>query len=212
MKSTVEIFKYIVEEIPSTIGATVDDKNLPVTCAINIMDYDETGIYFSISKGIVFYKMLKNKKYLSLTASEVKDFKDAIYINISGEVEEVDRSKKVSILKRNDCIKRIYPTEKAKMNLTIFKIVKGKGEWIDLRDNPIERYEFSFGGEKLEKKGYFITAKCLNCGRCREICPQGCIDVEEFDNINQSTINHINCINCGNCAEICPVEAILKRI
>ncbi len=176
------------------------------------MDYDETGIYFSISKGMLFYEILKNKKYLSLTAANGKDIKDVVYINISGDVEEVNKSKRDLILKRNDYIKRIYPTEKSRMNLTIFKIVKGKGEWIDLRYNPIERYEFSFGGEKIEKKGYFITAKCLNCGRCREICPQGCIDVEKFDDINQSTINHINCINCGNCAEICPVEAILKRI
>lgn len=212
MKTTIEIFKYIVEEIHSTIAATVDENNLPVTCAINMMHYDETGIYFFVSKGMSFYEILKNRNYLSFTAMDGKGIKDVVYINVSGNVEEIDKDRKESFFSKNEYVNRIYPTEKSRMNMTVFKIVKGKGEWIDLRKRPIERYEFSFGGEKLEKKGYFVTEKCLNCGRCREVCPQNCIEIEKLNDVKQSTINHVNCINCGNCADICPVEAILKRI
>lgn len=43
--------KYLVEEIHTTVMATVDNKGLPVTCAIDIMDYDDTGLYFLTAKG-----------------------------------------------------------------------------------------------------------------------------------------------------------------
>lgn len=33
--------KYLVEEIHITVVATVDDAGLPVTAAIDMMDYDE---------------------------------------------------------------------------------------------------------------------------------------------------------------------------
>ena len=35
--------KYLVEEIHTTVVATVDDAGLPVTAAIDMMDYDEGG-------------------------------------------------------------------------------------------------------------------------------------------------------------------------
>ena len=38
--------KYLVEEIHTTIVATVDDVGQPVTAAIDMMDYDEGGLYF----------------------------------------------------------------------------------------------------------------------------------------------------------------------
>lgn len=37
---------YLEKEIHSVIAATVDDNGLPVTCAIDIMDSDEKGLYF----------------------------------------------------------------------------------------------------------------------------------------------------------------------
>ena len=39
-------FKYLVEEIHTTIVATVDDDGLPITAAIDMMDYDENSLYF----------------------------------------------------------------------------------------------------------------------------------------------------------------------
>lgn len=51
----------IVEEIHSTVIATVDDNGLPVTCAIDIMDFDENGLYFLTAKEKGFYDRLKNR-------------------------------------------------------------------------------------------------------------------------------------------------------
>ena len=45
-----EILNYLEKEIHSVIIATVDDKGLPVTCAIDIMDSDEKGLYFLTAK------------------------------------------------------------------------------------------------------------------------------------------------------------------
>lgn len=62
--------KYLVEEIHTTVMATVDNNGLPVTCAIDIMDYDDTGLYFLTAKGKNLYERLKQKAtpFLSVTA------------------------------------------------------------------------------------------------------------------------------------------------
>ena len=44
---------YIVNEIHRTIVATVDDEGLPVTAAIDMMDSDETSLYFLTAKGFM---------------------------------------------------------------------------------------------------------------------------------------------------------------
>ena len=43
---TADYLSYIVNKIHRTIVATVDDDGLPVTCAIEMMDADESGLYF----------------------------------------------------------------------------------------------------------------------------------------------------------------------
>ena len=47
--------KYLVEEIHTTVVATVDDEGLPVTAAIDMMDYDEDCLYFLTAKGKLFF-------------------------------------------------------------------------------------------------------------------------------------------------------------
>ena len=44
--NTNEILYFLEQQIHSVIMATVDDSGLPVTCAIDIMDSDEKGLYF----------------------------------------------------------------------------------------------------------------------------------------------------------------------
>ena len=43
---TKDYLAYIVNEIHTTIVATVDDEGLPVTAAIDMMDYDDNSLYF----------------------------------------------------------------------------------------------------------------------------------------------------------------------
>lgn len=57
-----DYLKYIVEEIHSTVFATVDREGRPVTCAIDMMDYDENGLYFLTAKGKRFYERLKENE------------------------------------------------------------------------------------------------------------------------------------------------------
>ena len=65
--NTNEILKFLEKEIHSVIMATVDDNGLPITCAIDIMDSNESGLYFLTAKGKGFYDRLKKRGYAALT-------------------------------------------------------------------------------------------------------------------------------------------------
>ena len=66
-----DYLKYIVEEIHSTVFATIDSIGRPVTCAIDIMDYDESGLYFLTATGKSFYSRLKANENIAFTAIDV---------------------------------------------------------------------------------------------------------------------------------------------
>ena len=65
--------KYLVEEIHTTVVATVNDAGQPVTAAIDMMDYDEGGLYFLTAKGKGFYDRLKKRGTLALTGMKGTD-------------------------------------------------------------------------------------------------------------------------------------------
>ena len=69
---TSDYLKYIVTEIHRSIVATVDDEGLPVTCAIDMMDYDECSLYFLTAKGKAFYDRLKCSCTVRKQATENK--------------------------------------------------------------------------------------------------------------------------------------------
>ena len=56
-----DYLEYIVNQIHSTVVATVDEDGLPVTCVIDMMYADKNGLYFLTAKGKSFYKRLKDK-------------------------------------------------------------------------------------------------------------------------------------------------------
>ncbi len=64
---------YIVNEIHTTIVATVDDEGLPITAAIDMMDSDESSLYFLTANGKGFYDRLKKRGFLALTAIKGHD-------------------------------------------------------------------------------------------------------------------------------------------
>ena len=106
---------------------------------------------------------------------------------------------------KNPYMYEIYPKEKYRSALTAFCFYEGSGEWFDLSKKPIERFSFSFGGVFCGKSGYFITDKCVSCGKCVSCCPQNCITAGKPYFIEKK-----NCLRCGNCYENCPVNAIEK--
>ena len=69
----IDYLRYIVEQIHSTVFATVDAQGRPVTCAIDMMDCDEDGLYFLTAKGKSFYRRLQENENVAFTAMKGED-------------------------------------------------------------------------------------------------------------------------------------------
>lgn len=197
--------KYLVEEIHTTIAATVDNVGLPVTSAIEMMDYDEDGLYFLTARGEGFYQRLVNRGYMSLTGIKGEGTLNSVALSVRGSVQELGGDLVNRLLEKNSYMTEIYPTKCSRSALTVFKLFDSSGEWFDLSKNPIERATFTFGGSKEQKSGYYITDICISCGKCAEICPQSCIKASRPYFIQQE-----NCLRCGGCVNVCPAGAVKK--
>ena len=84
-----EVLRYLQQEIHSTVAATTDAQGLPVTCAIDVMDADENGLYFLTAKGKGFYARLKQRGYLALTGMKGEDTMSCVAVSVRGKVEEL---------------------------------------------------------------------------------------------------------------------------
>ena len=198
---------YIVKNIHTTVVATVDDKGLPVTAAIDMMDSDENGLYFLTAKGKSFYERLIKRRFLAMTAIKSECTMNSTAVSIRGKVRELGFDRIPDLFEKNPYMREIYPTEEAMQALTVFQIFEGTGEWFDLSKKPIERASFSFGGSAIRPDGYFISDACIGCGSCVSICPQNCIDTSAVP----YRIEQEHCLHCGNCMTVCPVGAVERR-
>lgn len=205
--TTRDYLEYIVREIHTTIAATVDDEGLPVTAAIDMMDCDENGLYFLTAKGKSFYARLAKRGFLALTAIKGEDTVSSVSVSVRGKVKELGYDMIPELFEKNLYMHEIYPTEESMRALTAFQIYEGSGEWFDLSRKPIERASFTFGGNRKEPEGYFITDACIGCGSCAAVCPQRCIDIGGITHV----IRQENCLHCGSCMTACPVGAVEKR-
>lgn len=201
-----EVLKYLQQEIHTTIVATIDDRGLPVTCAIDMMDADGTGLYFLTATGKGFYDRLKRTGYMALTGIRGKDTMSCVAVSVRGKVKELGSSMLGKLFDKNPYMSEIYPTEESRRALTVFKLYEGTGEWFDLSEKPIERFSFTFGNAKREQEGYFITDKCTSCRICENVCPQSCIDFTHAAAI----IEQEHCLHCGNCFKVCPYHAVKR--
>lgn len=204
---TRDYLAYVVDQIHRTIVATVDDAGLPVTAAIDMMDYDDNSLYFLTAKGKGFYDRLKKREFLAFTAIKGEDTMSTTAVSIRGKVRELGSERLPRLFEKNPYMAEIYPTEESQTALTVFQIYEGTGEWFDLSKKPIERASFTFGGAEEIKEDYFVTDKCIGCKLCYSKCPQKCIDIF----VKPVVIHQNNCLHCGNCYEICPARAIEKR-
>ena len=206
MKASEKYFIFLVNEIHTAVVATVDDDNLPVTAAIDMMDCDGESLYFLTAKGKNFYDRLTKRKFLALTAIKGEDTMSSIAISIRGKVRELGYGKIPELFEKNPYMHDIYPTKESMQALTVFQIYEGTGEWFDLSKKLIERDSFSFGAADTKTEGFFISNACIGCGSCMEVCPQNCISDESLP----FYIKQENCLHCGNCETVCPVDAVLK--
>lgn len=202
-----DYLRYIVEQMHSVIMATVDKDGHPVTCAIDIMDYDEEGLYFLTAKGKKFYERLKNDVHIAFTALRGKDTLSSVAVSLQGKAMEIGSERLDALFQKNPYMHSIYPTTDSRKALTVFRIYEGSGEYFDLSKQPIERASFAFGNKKAFAGGYFISERCNGCGECISLCPQNCIAMKD----GQAFIQQTHCLHCGNCYAVCPVKAIERR-
>ena len=187
--------------------ATVDDNDLPITCAIDIMDSDEKGLYFLTAKGKGFYDRLKKNGYAALTGMKGNDTMSCVAVSIRGKVQEMGNAPLQRLFTKNPYMEEIYPTKESQQALTVFQLYEGNGEWFDLSKKPIERVSFTIGNREKEMQGYEITDKCTGCKVCKSVCPQNCIDFT----VTPAAIKQENCLHCGNCLTACPKKAVLRK-
>jgi len=198
---------YVVEQIHTTIVATVDDDGLPVTAAIDMMDSDDDSLYFLTAKGKGFYDRLVKRGFLAFTAMKGEDTLSSVAVSVRGKVRELGYGKIPELLGKNPYMFKIYPTKQAQQALIAFQIYEDVGEWFDLSKRPIERASFTFGGAEKKREGFHITDACTGCGACAAVCPQDCIRQDSIPYV----IEQAHCLHCGNCLTACPAGAVEKR-
>ena len=195
-----DYLKLLVDEIHSTTVATIGSDGHPQTRIIDMMYYDEEGVYFLTAKGKAFYDQLMEQQYVAISAT-----KDKLRCLC---VENKNIGKRILILcLKNPYMKKIYPGD-TKDAIEVFWLYEAQGEYFDI-SNPsnIVRDTITIGKTEAVQTGYFIGKECIGCKLCYSVCPQKCIDISSVP----VTINHNHCLHCGRCAEICPKQCIEKR-
>ena len=202
-----QIFRFLRDDMHTVVMATADGEGNLVTCAVDIMDADEGGLYFLTARGKSLYSRLKARPQLSLTGIKGSSTLTSVAITVSGLCREAGEEELRTLLDKNRYMYEIYPTEASRAALAAFKIYRGRGEVFDLSKLPIERTNFTFGGDASAEPAYFITESCTACGKCAEVCPQGCISFEG----GRASIAQRHCLRCGNCMAACPCGAVVLK-
>lgn len=189
----------ILREIKDVAFATVDDKGMPQIRIIDIMLVEGEKIYFCTARGKDFYAHIMRDGNVAVTGMNRK----YQMIRLNGKAHKLDDRKLWidRIFEENPSMNNVYPDD-SRYVLEPFCIDNGEVEFFDLGREPIVRETFALGESEKTFKGYEITDKCIQCGKCERICPQKCI--KDF------VINQIHCLHCGLCFEECPVDAIRK--
>lgn len=145
---TEDFFDFIVKEVHTVVVATTDERGLPVTCAVDIMDRDENSLYFLTANGKNLYKRLKSRGYLALTGVKGNDTMSSAALSLRGKVTEADVRKVKELFDKNPYMYEIYPDEESRKVIRAFRIYEGAGDWFDLSVKPIKTAHFEFGEGK----------------------------------------------------------------
>lgn len=194
--------KMLVEDFHSTVVATIGIDGHPQTRVIDMMLWDDKGVYFLTAKGKSFYEQLMKQKYISLSAT-----KDKKAISLRGQVQNIGSEKRDEIFIKNTYMQQLYPNDTRDV-LEVFWLYEAQGEYFDI-SNPscIVRESILIGTPKERLTGYVVREDCIRCKLCYAVCPQKCIDISK----KPVVIDQAHCLHCGRCAEICPKQTIQKR-
>ena len=198
-------FKYIkvlVEEIHSTTVATIGADGHPQTRVIDMMHYDEEGVYFLTAKGKAFYDQLIEQGYIAVSAT-----KDKKAVSLRGKIKNIGKQNLDIMFEKNPYMKEIYPGD-TREALEVFCLYEAQGEYFDISDpSNIVRESIVIGEQKIVQTGYFVGKECIGCKMCYSVCPQKCIDIS----VVPVQIDQKHCLHCGRCAKSCPKQCIEKR-
>lgn len=197
-----DYLRVLVEDIHSATVATIGKDGHPQTRIIDMMYYDEEGVYFLTAKGKEFYAQLMEQQYVAISAT-----KDKMAISLRGRVKNIKEQKRDILFEKNPYMKEIYPGD-TRQALEVFWLYEAQGEYFDI-SNPsaIVRDTIRIGKGEVVQKGYYVGAGCIGCKLCYSVCPQKCIGITSVP----VTIDQNHCLHCGRCAEICPKQCIEKR-
>ncbi len=204
---TTDYLRLIAEELHTSVMATVDKDGHPVTCAIDIMDWDETGLFFLTAKGKSLYDRLTADGHLAITLMKGNGTMNTLAVSLKGCAREIGPAQLPQLFDKNPYMYEIYPVEESRRALTVFHIYEGTGEWFNMGNGNIEHAEFALGSAAIGTEGYYVADNCSGCGTCIDVCPRNAISINHSFH---AVIDQAHCIRCGNCMEICPVEAISK--
>lgn len=197
--------KYIrelVEEIHSATIATIGTDGHPQTRIIDMMLWDEEGVYFLTARGKEFYAQLMEQKFVAISATKAKRA-----VSLRGSVKNIHHRLLDEIFEKNPYMKQIYPNDSREV-LEVFCLYEAQGEYFDISDpSHVVRKSLEIGKTKTVCTGYFIKDNCIGCRKCKTVCPQRCINVETIP----AVIDQDHCLHCGRCVGVCPVQAIEHR-
>ena len=199
---TEDYLKILVEEIHSATVATIADDGHPQTRVIDMMLYDENGVYFLTAKGKAFYAQLIEQGFIPLSAT-----RDKISVSLRGRIRNIGAEKLDEIFEKNAYMQGIYPGD-TRSALEVFCIYEAQGEYFDISEpSHVVRDSFVIGNPKVRRNGYYVGQGCIGCKLCYSVCPQKCIDIS----MKPVVIDQNRCLHCGRCAEICPKQVIERR-
>ncbi len=197
-----DYLKLLVEDIHSTTVATIGSDGHPQTRTIDMMLWDEQGVYFLTAKGKAFYTQLMEQKFIALSAT-----KDKKSVSLRGKIQNIGSEKRDEIFEKNPYMQKIYPGN-TRSALEVFRLYEASGEYFDISDPAhVTRDSIVIGQPEAVVSGYFVGDKCIGCKLCYSVCPQKCIDIST----KPVVIDQSRCLHCGRCAEICPKQTIEKR-
>jgi uncharacterized pyridoxamine 5'-phosphate oxidase family protein/NAD-dependent dihydropyrimidine dehydrogenase PreA subunit len=195
--------KTLVEDIHSTTVATIAADGHPQTRVIDMMLWDDQGVYFLTAKGKAFYTQLMEQQYIALSAT-----KNKISISLRGKIKNIGSEKLDEIFEKNVYMQSIYPGD-TRSALEVFCLYEAQGEYFDISDPAhITRDGITIGMDAQPAAGYYVGDGCIGCKLCYSVCPQKSIDITQTPVV----IDQHRCLHCGRCVEVCPQQAIEKRL
>lgn len=218
-----KIYEYI-DKIGCLSFSTVHDGYVHSRIA-HFFAFDDEGLYFRTMTVKPFYQQLKTNSNVTICGMYPStqllghnddgspNFVGGYTFRITGDVKELSTEKVILKAETNPDFKTAtydinkYPATRC------FCIYKGKGEVFDYdfaeekRDHKLLRTRFSFGGMTYNEAGCIITDKCIECGKCYDVCT-----FKAVEKGSPYKINGERCDECGSCYLACPVNAIEKPL